>query len=96
VSCPTNCASCNYNYEDLIHLLFECPLAIQVWNSVGIWQDFQNATMNSDSAVNPIFYLLQNSPICWSLWKHRNLKIWEDVMENSAQVVDRAIHLPDD
>jgi hypothetical protein len=61
--------------------------------------------MNSDSAVNTIFYLLQNSPmniqqrsaaICWSLWKHRNLKIWENITENSAEVVDRARHLQDD
>ena len=105
VSCPTNCASCNYNYEDLNHLLFECPLVIQVWNSAGIWQDVQNATMNSDSTVNTIFYLLQNSPmniqqcfatICWSLWNHRNLKIWENITENSTEVVDRARHLQDD
>jgi hypothetical protein len=61
VSCPTNCASCSYEYEDLNHLLFECPLAIQVWMSAGMWQDVQNATMNSDSAVNTVFYLLQNS-----------------------------------
>jgi len=101
VPCPTNCASCNYNYEDLNHLLFECPLAIQVWNSVVIWQDVQNAAMNTDSAVNTIIYLVQNSPIkiqqrfaaiCWSLWKHRNLKIWGNVTDNSAEVVDRARH----
>jgi len=88
VSCPTNCASCSHAYEDLNHLLFECPFAIQVCNSAGIWYDVQNAAMNSDSAVNTIFYLLQNSTMhvqqrfaatCWSLWKHRNLKIWEDV-----------------
>ena len=105
VSCPTNCASCNDNYDDLNHLLFECPLAIQVWNSAGIWQDVQSAAMNSDSAVNTIFYLLQNSPmniqqrfaaICWSLWKHRNLKIWVNITENSSEVVDRARHLLDD
>lgn len=104
VSCPTNCASCSYDYEDLNHLLFEFPLAIQVWNSAGIWQDVQNAAMNSDYAVNTIFYLLQNSPmniqpcfsaIYFSFWKHRNLKIWEDVAETSVQVVDRARHLLD-
>jgi len=105
VSCPTNCESCNYNYEDLNHLLFECPLAIQVWNSAGIWQDVQNAAMDSDSAVNTIFYLLQNSPvniqhrfaaICCSLWKHRKLKIWENVTENSAEVVGRTRQLMDE
>jgi hypothetical protein len=31
--------------------------------------------------------------IFWSLWKHRNPKIWENVDENSAHVVDRDRHL---
>lgn len=97
VSCPTNCISCSYEYEDRNHLLFECPFSIQVWMSVGMWHDVQNAAMNSDFAVNTVFYLLQNSSmdiqqrfaaICWSLRKHRNLNIWEEVTENSAQVVD--------
>jgi ribonuclease HI len=102
VSCPTQCASCDSNFEDLNHLLFECPFSIQVWQSAGIWFDIQNAAIHTDSAVNFIFYLLENltpdiqqrfGTICWSLWKHRNLKIWEDVTENSAHVVDRARQL---
>jgi hypothetical protein len=89
----------------LDHLLFECPFAIQVWNSAGIWYDVQHAAMQSDSAVNTIFYLLQKLPmnikqrvaaILWSLWKHRNLKIWDNVDENSAQVLDRARNMIED
>jgi len=102
VSCPTQCASCDSDFEDLNQLLFECPFSIQVWQSAGIWFDIQNSAIHTDSAVNSIFYLLENLPpniqqrvgtICWRLWKHRNLKIWEDVTENSAQVVDRARQL---
>jgi hypothetical protein len=87
------------------HLLFECPFAIQVWTSPGVWYDIQHAAINSDSAVDTIFYLLQNSATniqqrfvatCWSLWKHRNFKIWDDVTEVSAQVVDRARHMIED
>jgi len=61
--------------------------------------------MQSDSAVNSIFNLLQNLPmnikqrvaaIFRSLWKHRNLKIWDNVDENSAQVVDRAQSMIED
>jgi hypothetical protein len=98
VSCPTMCASCNSNHENMKHIFFECPFAIQVWNSSGMWFDVQHATMQTDSAVEAIFYLLRNlsvqlnkrfTALCWSLWKHRNLKIWEDVTEISV-VVDRA------
>jgi hypothetical protein len=32
----------------------------------------------------------------WSLWKHRNLKLWEDINETEAQVIDRAFHLIED
>jgi hypothetical protein len=32
----------------------------------------------------------------WSLWKHRNLKLWQDVYESEAQVIDRAFHLIED
>ncbi|RHN71289.1 putative reverse transcriptase zinc-binding domain-containing protein [Medicago truncatula] len=99
VSCPTMCASCNSNYEDLNHIFFECPFAIHVWKSAWMWFDVQHAAMQTDSTVDAIFYLLRNLSVklnqrfvalCWSLWKHRNLKIWEDVTEVSAVVVDRA------
>jgi len=89
VSCPTNCGTCGADHEDLNHLLFECSFSIQVWNSAGIWFEVQNAAIRSDSAINAIFYLLH----ALLLFKHRNLKIWENVDENSAQVVDRARHL---
>jgi len=76
VSCPTNCESCGSDHEDMNHLLFDCSFAIQVWNSPGIWYDVQHATINTDYAVNSIFFMLQNLPmtiqqrvavICWSL-----------------------------
>jgi len=59
---PTQCASCNSNFEDLNHLLFECPLSIQVWQSADIWFDIQNAAIHTDSAVNSVFYLHENFP----------------------------------
>ena len=105
VSCPTNCSSCDSDYEDLNHLLFECPFSIQVWNDAGVWNDVQKAAIYTDTVANSIFYILQNlskdiqqriAAICWSLWKHQNLKIWENVIESSAQVVDRARQLIDD
>jgi hypothetical protein len=34
--------------------------------------------------------------ILWSLWKHRNLKVWEDVTETCAVVVERARVLLED
>jgi len=105
VSCSTNCGSCGSDYEDLNHLLFECRFAIHVWNFSGVWSDVQHVAISTDFAVNSIFHMLQNLPpniqqqiaaICWSLWKHRNLKIWENVTKSSAQLVERVRHLIED
>jgi hypothetical protein len=42
-------------------------------------------------------YNLENSQrlniTLWSHWKHRNLKLWQDLDETVAQVIDRAHHL---
>jgi ribonuclease HI len=65
----------------------------------------QHAISVSDSAMTAIFYLLENlsveltqhlSSVIWSLWKHRNLRVWEDVTETSATVVERALNMVED
>lgn len=105
VTCPTNCASCASNSEDLLHVFFDCPFALQVWNKTGLWSSVHHAISVTDSAVSAIFHLLEHlsadliqrlSSVLWSLWKHRNLKVWEDVTETSATVVERARHLVED
>jgi hypothetical protein len=99
VVCPTNCSSCDSTYEDLLHVFLDCPFAIQVWNRTGLWGSVQHALTHTASGTNAIFYLLQNlsaeltqrlSTVIWSLWKHRNLRVWEDVTETSVVVVERA------
>jgi hypothetical protein len=58
-----------------------------------------NAIVESATAIDVIFTLLVDLPTAqkqtfaatvWSLWKHRNLKVWEDVTGVVAVVVDRA------
>ena len=55
--------------------------------------------------MTAIFYLLENlsveltqrlSSVIWSLWKHRNLRVWENVTETSATVVERARNMVED
>ena len=71
----------------------------------GLWQEIQVAMASSPSAIEAIFALLHSlsatlsqrlAAILWSLWKHRNLKVWEDVTETCAIVVERARSLIDD
>jgi len=99
VTCPTSCASCASNHEDLMHVFFACPFAIHVWNSTGLWGSVQHALSTIASASEAIFYLLETlsveltqrlSSVLWSIWKHHNLRVWDDVTETSATVVERA------
>jgi len=52
-----------------------------------------------NSAIDAIFLLLETLSaefnqrlvsLFWSLWKHQNLKVWDDVTEVGAVVVKRA------
>jgi len=87
VTCPTNCARCDSTHEDLLHVVFACPFALQVWNRTSLWGSVQHAISTTDSATEAIFYLLENLSVeltqrlasaIWSIWKHRNLKVWND------------------
>jgi len=93
VTCPTNCASCDSEYEDSIHVFFSCLFAIQVWNRTVLWGSIQHALSTTMSASEVIFSLLQNLSVdlsqrlttaIWSIWKHCNLRVWDDVTETSA------------
>jgi hypothetical protein len=52
---------------------------------------------NKSTATDTVFLQLNahesahNVTIMWSLWKHRNLKLWQNGIETSAQIVDRAL-----
>ena len=105
VNCPTNCASCASDHEDFTHVFFSCPFSIQVWHRTGLWGSIQHALSNTISSTAAIFYLLENLSVelsqrlitvIWSIWKHRNLRVWEEVTETSATVVERAQNMVTD
>jgi len=102
VQCPTNCVSFPSHQEDLAHVFFNCPFVVQIWQMTGLWGVIQHALSSTNSATDNIFLLLETLSVefnqrlastFWSIWKHRNLRGWDDVMEVSATVVERAKHL---
>jgi len=105
IHCPNVCVMCGTNYEDSIHVLLECPGAMQAWREVNLWEII-NRTLRQNYNIDAlIFSLLDQLPsmhkelfvtIMWSLWKRRNLKLWQQQNETCMQVVERARHLLDD
>jgi hypothetical protein len=75
---------------------------MQVWHRTGLWPIIQQTRANTGTVTDCVFAILQHhnnedsqrfAVTLWSLWKHRNLKLWQDVDETPTQVIDRAFHL---
>ena len=71
---------------------------VQVWHFAGLWSHIQNIITTVVPVTNMIFNLVETLPteqkqafaaMVWSIWKHRNLKVWEDKTETVATVVER-------
>ncbi|CAJ2652404.1 unnamed protein product [Trifolium pratense] len=59
IQCPSNCVVCDDNYEDTGHILFDCPLSIRAWRSIGLWEKVEAAVKTTTTAATSIFLLLQ-------------------------------------
>jgi hypothetical protein len=85
--------------------MLECPGAMQAWQEVNLWDTIDRTFCQNFNMDALILSLLDKLPytqnelfvtIMWSLWKRRNLKLWQQQNETSLQVVERARHLLDD
>jgi hypothetical protein len=95
VNCPSTCAMCEENYEDASHVLFDCPKARNVWLICSL-VDKVNSVMRSNNTVAEIIFALlqeltkekaeQFAVNLWSLWKSRNLRIWQNVSETCQTI----------
>lgn len=99
VNCPSVCALCDGNYKDDIHVLFDCPKARSVWWGNNLFQDIYVVMQTNNTVADIVFALLQNLPqakiqlfvtIVWSLWKSRNMQVWQHKSESSKSIVERA------
>jgi len=84
---------------------FHCPFDIHVWKLTSLWGTIHHTVSSSNSAIDAIFLLLETLSaelnqrlvsLFWSLWKHRNLKVWDDVTEVGVVVVERAKNMVGD
>ena len=70
VNCTSMCALCDGNYEDGIHVLFDCPKARNVWRDNQLMHDL------------PHLKLQLFATTVWSIWKSMNMRVWRNVVES--------------
>jgi len=104
VNCPSECVRCEDPHDDSYHILFHCPLAVDIWQSVNMWHLISPSLSQFDNVPDIIFNLLQRLSaaqiehivtIMWSIWKSRNLKLWQQVSDSTVTILERARHLPE-
>jgi hypothetical protein len=102
VNCPSECVRCEDPHEDSYHILFHCPNAIDIWQTANSWHLITPSLNQFDNAPDIIFNLLQELSaaqvekivtIMWSIWKARNLKLWQQVSDSTVTILERARHL---
>jgi len=80
-------------------MLFDCPKAGNVWLSCSLVDKVNSVMHNNNTVAEIIFALLQELPKekaeqvaknLWSLWKSRNLRIWQNTSETTQTITARA------
>nr|ABN08692.1 probable reverse transcriptase At2g02650 -, related [Medicago truncatula] len=94
---------CESNYEEIIHVLLECPNVVLVWSDVNLWDKIGSIILRENYNIDVVVFTLLHqlgssqselfATFLWSLWKRRNLKLWWQKNETNMQVVERASHL---
>jgi ribonuclease HI len=105
VNCTTVCSLCNDHDEDSRHLFFDCSSSKNVWSMCSFRNKIIAALHNNYAASDLIFDLLQQlsnedaslmACVIWSIWKQRNNRIWNNVIDAQNFVFSRAAALIND
>jgi len=80
-------------------MFFECGKSISCWQRIGLCYDILQTILPFASCVEIIFSTLQQfdnhqkqvfGVTLWSIWKHRNNRVWNDAQESVQDICDRA------
>ena len=97
---PGWCVMCKNDNESADHLFLHCPLAQRVWSYVlqkfkvswvlpqGVNQLIEaDFMMHRDKKTNLLWSLVIHA-VLWSLWKERNLRIFEEKEGSLANIIE--------
>ena len=100
VNVNAECSWCHVAVENAVHTLFECSIAREVWNSVGLQDVFR--VMNNDTVMTVLKrainigtrdQFIMVAVLCWSLWSRRNKWVWEKVNTSAFGIKAMALNL---
>lgn len=102
INVETTCNACVHHLETICHVLFSCPLALEVWDALGL--PLPPAGFSTNSVFLNLHYLIQSSRnrdinpnirrifpwILWHTWKARNLLLFEKTQTSGLEILSRA------
>jgi ribonuclease HI len=99
VPCSESCVSCDLLAESHMHIFFVCYKAMACWNLLGIGDIIQELLYSANSFQHMLFDLFSKlhdqqkqlaAMTLWSLWKSRNLLLWDDSDTTPILTITRA------
>lgn len=104
IHCDTSCHFCADEAETTWQVFFICPRSLQVRRKSHLWEHIDAQISNRAGAKDQLFILLTTleanhsklfSMLLWSIWKSRNSKVWDSVLETTETVIMRVTMLLD-
>ncbi|CAN1188823.1 Putative ribonuclease H protein At1g65750 [Linum perenne] len=90
-----DCPRCSGVGESVMHILRECPFAVQVWSSLGFSADHPLFSCPDSSSWVAAVTKHSNSLLlgitCWYLWKARNELVFTNSRQISQELGQRAL-----
>lgn len=100
VDIPAECSWRRVYMEDVVHTLFDCCIAREVWSSVGLQDLIRTSTQDTVMTVLKRAFNLGTKEqramvglLCWSLWSRRNKWVWERVNTSVFGIKAQALNL---
>ncbi|PNY12478.1 ribonuclease H, partial [Trifolium pratense] len=96
VQVGVNCPWCNEVPETATHVLMQCNKSNLTWRNLNLSHYIEQALQQHDNIGGMIFYLsktLSKQEQCsflmnlWSLWRSRNVFIWDHKNESTAEII---------
>ncbi|XP_024200296.1 uncharacterized protein LOC112203585 [Rosa chinensis] len=90
----TSCVLCNHRLEDVSHVLYKCPIAVELLSSppLNLQQsllphiNFKEWLLDCAMHLN-LATFEKLMMVLWSVWKNRNSKLWDGVAQTAPHIL---------